>query len=335
MAICRMEPLYDNMKKIGLFLGAMLPLLAFGQLVNDRPENATSLCTGESISGTNIGSTGDLTPCIESNTTVYYTFQTLSTPGNVYVTINIKDCISDFGYDQNMRLAVLDPENGNQLVSECKVDSASEFFLTAYSLEQNKDYLLYVAGDKDGEGVTEAAQCNFDLKLTGEAVSMELGPSKTITLGETTQIYANGAENYLWNPAEYCSDETVQDPLVFPRFTTTFQVTTELENGCLIDGWILVEVREPITNYNTITPNGDGINDVWNHPALSEFFPLAEVKIFSRWGKEVFSSLGYNTPWDGTYKGKDVPVGTYYYIVDLKNPNGKPIVYSGEISVIR
>ena len=68
-----------------------------------------------------------------------------------------------------------------------------------------------------------------------------------------------------------------------------------------------------------ITPNGDGDNDTWviynieNHPG-------SIVRVFNRWGKEVFYSRDYKNDWDGHYKdfSNNLPTsGSYYYQIDL------------------
>jgi len=82
---------------------------------------------------------------------------------------------------------------------------------------------------------------------------------------------------------------------------------------------------------NTFTPNGDGINDTWQIKYL-EYYPRSTVNIFDRWGQKVFSSIGYPIPWDGTYNGRVLPVGTYYYIIDPKTGQG---VFSGWLALIR
>jgi len=82
---------------------------------------------------------------------------------------------------------------------------------------------------------------------------------------------------------------------------------------------------------NTFTPNGDGINDVWSIPALTAY-PNCLVTIYTRYGSEIFRSKGYNNPWDGLYKGSKLPVGAYYYVIDLGN-NKLPV--SGYVAIIR
>jgi gliding motility-associated-like protein len=82
---------------------------------------------------------------------------------------------------------------------------------------------------------------------------------------------------------------------------------------------------------NTFTPNGDGINDVWDIKYL-QYYPRCTVNIYNRWGQKLFSSVGYPIPWDGKYNGTYLPTGTYYYIIDTKT-NDK--VIAGYVAIIR
>lgn len=69
-----------------------------------------------------------------------------------------------------------------------------------------------------------------------------------------------------------------------------------------------------------ITPNNDGINDNFVVPCLLDIsqFPRSEVIIINRWGDEVYrSGIPYESDWNGTYSGEDLPADTYFYIVDL------------------
>lgn len=82
---------------------------------------------------------------------------------------------------------------------------------------------------------------------------------------------------------------------------------------------------------NTFSPNGDGINDTWIIPNI-ELYDNAHVTIVNKWGTRVFESTGYNSPWDGTYKGRSLEPTTYYYTIDLRN--GTP-VYTGYLIIVR
>jgi gliding motility-associated-like protein len=76
--------------------------------------------------------------------------------------------------------------------------------------------------------------------------------------------------------------------------------------------------------YDVLTPNGDGINDTWTI-LNADRYPSAIIKVFNRWGKEVFSTVGYNNDWNGTYSGNTLPTGSYYYQVD-QNGDGTVIL---------
>lgn len=99
---------------------------------------------------------------------------------------------------------------------------------------------------------------------------------------------------------------------------------------------IITSVSDEITTLipNAISPNGDGKNDVWKLPFLDLLYPKATIEIFNRWGQQIFYSEGYTSPWNGTYKGEDLPMGNYYYILNL-NDSSKPEVYKGAILLVR
>ncbi|WP_413669544.1 gliding motility-associated C-terminal domain-containing protein [Mucilaginibacter sp. Mucisp86] len=82
---------------------------------------------------------------------------------------------------------------------------------------------------------------------------------------------------------------------------------------------------------NVITPNNDGINDYWQIAGM-ENYPSATVKIFNRYGKNIFSSIGYSHPFNGAYNGRPLPSGSYYYIINLSSGCG---LLSGSLSIIR
>lgn len=79
------------------------------------------------------------------------------------------------------------------------------------------------------------------------------------------------------------------------------------------------------------TPNGDGVNDTWDLPGI-ENYPNATVKIFNRWGSIVFESSSATQAWDGTNEGEELPVASYYYVIDLGD-GSKEI--NGIVSIIK
>ncbi|GGA67783.1 hypothetical protein GCM10008015_05680 [Flavobacterium palustre] len=67
-----------------------------------------------------------------------------------------------------------------------------------------------------------------------------------------------------------------------------------------------------------ITPNGDGINDYWVIQNIEEY-PNTVVRVFNTKGVQIFSSNNYQNQWDGRNQRNNqfVPVGTYFYQIDL------------------
>ena len=64
------------------------------------------------------------------------------------------------------------------------------------------------------------------------------------------------------------------------------------------------------------SPNGDGDNETWIVDGITAF-PDNSVIIFNRWGNQVFQADNYQNNWDGTFDGRALPEGTYYWIIDL------------------
>jgi gliding motility-associated-like protein len=84
---------------------------------------------------------------------------------------------------------------------------------------------------------------------------------------------------------------------------------------------------------NTFTPNGDGINDVF---VVNMFTVISyKIQIFNRYGVPLFISNDLNNHWDGTFNGEQLPVGTYYYIINAIDLNGESIQKSGSITIVR
>jgi len=75
---------------------------------------------------------------------------------------------------------------------------------------------------------------------------------------------------------------------------------------------------------NTITPNGDGIHDLFDIPCIGLLTKPSSLVVYNQWGDKVFESDNYDNKWDGTLngKGKPLPDGTYFYIFQPSNTSG-------------
>lgn len=148
---------------------------------------------------------------------------------------------------------------------------------------------------------------------------IDAGEDISIREGDTRILEATKGQRFVWrNDLSIQSDVRNARIQVSPRRTTTYIVDGLTLNGCPDVDSVTVIVRPPIAPPNVFSPNGDGVNDFWQVNAIREY-PDAQVKIFNRWGKELFYSIGYENPWDGTFNGEILAPGVFYYVIDLKD----------------
>lgn len=107
-----------------------------------------------------------------------------------------------------------------------------------------------------------------------------------------------------------------------------------ISNGTISDtATVTIDVIcDNLEVFTGFSPNDDGVNDELIIQGIDNF-PDNEVCLFNRWGNEVFRQKGYtNTEaWGGTFEGKDLPDGTYFYIID----DGEGNRYTGWVQLLR
>lgn len=154
----------------------------------------------------------------------------------------------------------------------------------------------------------------------------------TITEGDSVTIVGFGGVVGIWLPNTTISDNTVQNPIVFPITTTYYSYNVIGTNGCIASDSVLITVKPPTTLdiKNVITANGDTYNDYWIIEGV-ENYPNTEVHVFNIYGNEVFSDPDYSNDWAATYKGKQLPNGTYFYVVRLEETEQE---FKGSLTVL-
>ena len=161
------------------------------------------------------------------------------------------------------------------------------------------------------------------------------GPDKFVLEGGvvmlTPAVNASFPVTYSWAPPTGLSNPNISNPMASPPDDITYTLTVTSDKGCTSTDQVFVKVLKSLVIPNVFSPNGDGINDKWDIKYL-ESYPGCTVDVYNRYGQIIYHSIGYTNAWDGTYKGKQVPAGTYYYIIDPKNGRSK---YSGFVDVLR
>jgi gliding motility-associated-like protein len=136
---------------------------------------------------------------------------------------------------------------------------------------------------------------------------------------------------YKWTPSIGLSADSILNPIASPKETTKYTLTVTSKEGCVAAAELTAIVHIDPFIPNAFSPNGDGINDTWSIKYL-ETFVNATIKIFNRYGQEVFYAKQYNYPWDGRLKNADMPVGVYYYIIEPNNGRNR---YTGSLTLLR
>lgn len=137
---------------------------------------------------------------------------------------------------------------------------------------------------------------------------------------------------YQWTPGIYLSATDILQPFVVnPQEEVEYRLTVFGRGGCIRTDLVKMKPLLMPLPPNTFTPNGDGVNDTWTIKNL-DLYPNSVIEIYTPAGLLVYRSSGSSNPWDGNYKGKPLPAGTYYYAIDPRNQRKK---LAGYITLLR
>jgi gliding motility-associated-like protein len=176
-------------------------------------------------------------------------------------------------------------------------------------------YFVYKPGTYS---ITAAVgQCMYKDTLTvrfNDSLKVSLTKDTSLCYGEDFWLQATGnANTYTW-----------QDGFTGPRYEVTQPgvYTVVAENGCGKDTLqTKIQFQPCACNLllpNAFTPNADGRNDTFR-PLHACKMSAYEMRIFNRFGEQVFQATSPDQAWDGTYKNGKAPAGTYVWMVRYTN----------------
>jgi gliding motility-associated-like protein len=343
---------------------------------NDLRANAIAICPNVEYNGTNKFATADTvenkTPQYENacfdtiQNMVWYKFKTNFKGGHVQIKFTNIACLQGANIGDSLEATIVDPNynplnpNESFLVGDCNHGSTGLDFVvnSAFPLKPLYEYYLVIDG-MDVNKVGGSAQCDFTIELFGEGADITIktipeNASRSLILGERVLLNAEGADgnpdNVAWTANDLTDFDVIEDPnsrttYVFPKEeTTTYRVVSSNDFDtsplvCFLKDSIVFYVNEQLNPYNTFTPNGDGVNDLWEIPKIDNVqeFQNAEVTVYNRWGQIVYKVIGYRNDkgWDGTFNGQPVPEATYYWTINLNDFYNNNRKYAGSVTIIR
>lgn len=147
----------------------------------------------------------------------------------------------------------------------------------------------------------------FEVVVGGspEITEVTINPDQSITVKVSPSgQYEYSLDGVFWQSSPTFFNIAVDDYTIYVRDLV----------GCYSEPYAFTYFLIP----NFISPNGDGKNDFWEIRGLEQY-PDAHIQIFDRYGKIFFDrkTFGQFKIWDGTYLGRPVSSGTYWYIIRL------------------
>jgi len=180
--------------------------------------------------------------------------------------------------------------------------------------------------------ITDANSCSV---IDTFAIVSSSIASLNIVYNPTTHIAAVQIDGGM-APYTYIWSNNTTDSLLHITQSGHYTVTVTDMAGCtaIAESDINAEFIIP----SIFTPNNDNKNDRFEIKGI-EAYSKVKIEIYNRWSDKLFEFEGSGfdyldagKQWDGTYKGKDLPMGTYLYIVNLFNSE-EP--YTGTVSIVR
>ena len=240
----------------------------FGQPTNNNCDQAIELCpnvlTSVTTADANItvcpGCEDDFAFCFTPQNTVWLSFTTNSTGGNVSIDFSNFQFETTSGQDNSLNAAILLPivpcsAPTYSLVGNCVSDATGPFILSAIALAPLTTYYVVISGDMNGVNITQPAECLLDVMLTGSGVERPQ-PIMQVTQNETTLCEGS---SFIANVSiANCPDSTqykwyINGELVAITADTVFQ-STNIQTGDVVSVSTTCYSACPITLSSSFPP---------------------------------------------------------------------------------
>lgn len=207
--------------------------------------SALELCPNNTFHVNNIGANTTVCPnceddfnfCFIPNNSIWMTFTTNAIGGDVQVDFSNLNFVISPGQDTELQATIIEAivpcdASTYSLVGSCVSNAGANFSLLAVGLTPSTQYYVVVGGDQSGPGITTAAECSFDLTISGPGIDRSI---PTISISPTDTTTCMGEVATFTADTTNCPNNTsfrwfVDGTLVATTTDPIFQ-TTELLNG--------------------------------------------------------------------------------------------------------
>ncbi|UYQ93119.1 PKD domain-containing protein [Chitinophaga horti] len=167
-------------------------------------------------------------------------------------------------------------------------------------------------------------------------VAAHAGRDTLIAVGQPLQLAGQGGSSFVWTPSTGLNNPLVANPVATLNADQTYILTSSTAEGCVDRDTINIKVYSGPEFWvpSGFTPNNDGVNDLFR--VIAAGIPRIDyLRVFDRWGGQVFYTNQLSVPWDGTMNGRPMPIGTYVWTISGKDYTGKLVERKGTITLIR
>ncbi len=170
---------------------------------------------------------------------------------------------------------------------------------------------------------------------------LTMSPDQEVIIGDSFHLFArvnHKLDTFFW------SEPWIRnlDTFAFPKESKVYGITVIDSLGCKASGATQVTVRKNTDYYapNIFSPNNDGVNDFFLLYGGKFVKTINNLRIFSRWGDQVFESTQVfpardDAGWDGRFAGKEMPNGVYVYTAQLRFLDGHVEHIEGDLVLMR
>jgi gliding motility-associated-like protein len=302
------------------------------------PSSVTTCENSLSVEGLTTASSGGIWTWYDINgSAIAFSNPTNFTSSGTYYSVytDPNSCVGESGV---FTLTLLDTPSISIIADDstpCEGDTATLL------VENNGGEILWNTGESSqtietNSSGTFSVEVTFDNGcMASEQITIDIQPLPLVSAGsDVTAICGIGtildgaAEGtYSWSPTTDLDDPTSINPHANPLDDVYYTLTATL-NGCTSSASVLVRVDCVVIKIpNVFTPNNDDVNDKFE--ILTSHIDSYHIEIYNRWGDLVFTSDDEDSHWDGKIKGNDAEGGTYYYLLQITDSEGKSLIDKG------